>query len=457
VKKPFIFMDNLSLSGESDICDLDDPNRSRNESFKSIGSRKSSLNLGYVRLSPISADPFNKLHVQLHDRSLEHFFRQTHLKIVIVSSTPPFHVQYVNKAWSDACGWSAEEVLGLDCKFLQGEATNMRKIEKFMQKIDSAKFDSEVDLEIMNYKKDGTLMVNKLTCVPVEKSPGASKLGADALQCEVNLVCISELTDCYAASKPTRNNDLTEVGMPLDRREQSRAYAHLEKHAAPKVAEWAVISRKLNLPLTMQYMLETQAAAVLINSDGKIIHFNMAWAKFMNCQMKDCEGLPFSDFIHEITQSDQLDIIHRMFENGNDLDRLEYANLVLDAGAARRMKMEKEGYTQTTRGSSADTCELWPCAMSAARVSEDVRILMTLWVRDTPLAASTIMLAPQHGSTSAKLPESRVDKSACSLGKGRSFSTSSTSSMNSRGSLEAFGNGTPVSTTATASYRRWAL
>jgi PAS domain-containing protein len=363
-------------------------------------------------------------------------------------------VQYVNKAWSDACGWSAEEVLGLDCKFLQGEATSVWSIAKFMRKISDVNFDGQAELEVLNYKKDGTLMKNNLVCVPVGRNPG-SPVNNTLLDCEEHLVCISELTDCFGSvekttSKSSRYNPMWELGMPIDRREQSNAYSHLGKHPAPKVAEWAIISGKLTLPLTMQYMLETQAAAVLVDSDGRMIHMNPAWAQFMNCRMKDVEGLPFDMFVHDFTQPDQLEVLHRMFENGNDLDRFEYSNLVLDAGAAKRRNTQG-GWCSAP----VDANELWPCAMSAARVSDDVRLVMTLWVRDTPLAASQIMLTPQVGHLAGSIkPRSvrsvnQLSMNDLTISSYRSkMSHGSLDADNLRGSLDAFGYGTPTSTTA---------
>jgi PAS domain-containing protein len=203
------------------------------------------------------------VHSEHFNQTLEYFLSCRDRQIAIVSAAPPFHIQYVNKAWSDACGWNAEEVIGCDCKFLQGEATNAWSITKFMRKICDVDFCGEAELNVLNYRKDGTIISNKLVCVTVKSTDSDDEWDA-----EKHFACISELTEVFGSVEKTtyksaKYNPLRELGMPIDRREQCNIYPHFARHPAPKLMEWAKLSSKLNLPLTMQYIIETQAAALL--------------------------------------------------------------------------------------------------------------------------------------------------------------------------------------------------
>jgi hypothetical protein len=124
-------------------------------------------------------------------------------------------------------------------------------------------------------------------------------------------------------------------------------------------------------------------------------------------------------FIHDFTQPDQLHVLRRMFEDGNDINRLEYANLVLDAGAAARLRKDKplnvkdgkEVRGQYPGPAPFNAEDLWLCALSATKVSEDLRLVMALWVSEKPISASKIALAPRIGMkkmTGAGTPTSPV-------------------------------------------------
>ncbi|MED1863744.1 PAS domain-containing protein [Fictibacillus nanhaiensis] len=73
-------------------------------------------------------------------------------------------IVYVNQGFLDMTAYNQEDILGHNCRFLQGENTD----QKDVQKISSAlkKFES-VNVEILNYQKNGTPFWNKLTIDPI--------------------------------------------------------------------------------------------------------------------------------------------------------------------------------------------------------------------------------------------------------------------------------------------------
>ncbi|MGB7443570.1 MAG: PAS domain-containing protein [Coleofasciculaceae cyanobacterium] len=102
----------------------------------------------------------------LYERALA----ATSCGIVISDARQPKNpIIYCNQAFLDITGYSRQEVLGRNCKFLQGEGTEEDVIEQIRQSI---KTHQECHVVLKNYRKDGTLFWNELTISPVKDSNG---------------------------------------------------------------------------------------------------------------------------------------------------------------------------------------------------------------------------------------------------------------------------------------------
>lgn len=71
---------------------------------------------------------------------------------------------YCNQGFRDLTGYESEEILGRNCRFLQGDDTTDVSVEKLRNGIDQ---EEVVTVEIKNYKKDGTPFWNELQIFPV--------------------------------------------------------------------------------------------------------------------------------------------------------------------------------------------------------------------------------------------------------------------------------------------------
>jgi PAS domain S-box-containing protein len=71
---------------------------------------------------------------------------------------------YANKAFENLTGYSQEDIIGLNCRFLQGED---RDQEARFQIAEAMKKNEGVVVTLKNYKKDGTLFHNRLKIVPL--------------------------------------------------------------------------------------------------------------------------------------------------------------------------------------------------------------------------------------------------------------------------------------------------
>jgi len=71
---------------------------------------------------------------------------------------------YANKAFERLTGYSQEDIIGRNCRFLQGderEQPGRYQIKEAMAKHEA------VEVTLRNYKKDGTLFINRLKITPL--------------------------------------------------------------------------------------------------------------------------------------------------------------------------------------------------------------------------------------------------------------------------------------------------
>jgi PAS domain S-box-containing protein len=79
--------------------------------------------------------------------------------VVSDARQPDFPIVLANDAFLDLTGYAADELLGRNCRLLQGEATSRAAVAQIRTAIARQ---SDVTVEILNYKKDGTPFWNQL-------------------------------------------------------------------------------------------------------------------------------------------------------------------------------------------------------------------------------------------------------------------------------------------------------
>ena len=77
---------------------------------------------------------------------------------------PDNPVVYVNPAFERMTGYAADEVVGRNCRFLQGEDRDQPEIERLRAAIREGR---SCEVVMRNYRKDGTLFFNELAVSPV--------------------------------------------------------------------------------------------------------------------------------------------------------------------------------------------------------------------------------------------------------------------------------------------------
>ncbi|CTQ31537.1 PAS domain-containing protein [Jannaschia rubra] len=82
-------------------------------------------------------------------------------------------IVYANPAFSELTGYSSEEVVGRNCRFLQGPETTPESVEQIRRAI---REQAVTTVEIVNYRKDGRAFVNALQIGPVHDDTGETVL-----------------------------------------------------------------------------------------------------------------------------------------------------------------------------------------------------------------------------------------------------------------------------------------
>ena len=78
-------------------------------------------------------------------------------------------IVYVNEAFCRLTGYTREDVLGQDCRFLQGTCTNRETLQDIR---DTLSRGSSTRVRLLNYRKDGSTFWNELSISPVFDEQG---------------------------------------------------------------------------------------------------------------------------------------------------------------------------------------------------------------------------------------------------------------------------------------------
>lgn len=81
-------------------------------------------------------------------------------------------IVFCNQAFQQLTGYDAEDIIGRNCRFLQGPDTDQRQVDKIREAI---RTEDVVVVELLNYRKDGTTFWNTLHLGPIYDEEGKLK------------------------------------------------------------------------------------------------------------------------------------------------------------------------------------------------------------------------------------------------------------------------------------------
>ncbi|KRA65542.1 histidine kinase [Caulobacter sp. Root656] len=89
--------------------------------------------------------------------------------IVTDAHQPDNPIIFANDAFLDLTGYSRDEVIGRNCRFLQGPGTDPATVTRLRRAVADGE---DLTIDILNYRKDGTTFWNALSLSPVRGASG---------------------------------------------------------------------------------------------------------------------------------------------------------------------------------------------------------------------------------------------------------------------------------------------
>jgi PAS domain S-box-containing protein len=97
-------------------------------------------------------------------------FQRTRMPIVLTDArTPDCPIVLANEAFLKLTGYAAHEVIGRNCRFLQGPETSPHAIAEIRAGLQAERI---TNVEVLNYRKDGSTFWNRLHISPIHDDDG---------------------------------------------------------------------------------------------------------------------------------------------------------------------------------------------------------------------------------------------------------------------------------------------
>lgn len=104
--------------------------------------------------------------IRLRDRAIQ---AVTQGILITDPSLPDNPIMYVSPSFEQLTGYSAQEVVGRNCRFLQGPGTDPEAVARIREAIQAGQ---PCKVEILNYRRDGSSFWNELAISPVRDENG---------------------------------------------------------------------------------------------------------------------------------------------------------------------------------------------------------------------------------------------------------------------------------------------
>ena len=94
-------------------------------------------------------------------------------------SDPDAAIIAVSPAFVDRTGYEPEDVLGRNCRFLQGPGTSVQQVDRIRRALATR---STADVSLLNYRKDGTTFTNRFLLPPL-RAAGQARFSRGIQNC----------------------------------------------------------------------------------------------------------------------------------------------------------------------------------------------------------------------------------------------------------------------------------
>lgn len=145
---------------------LQDPHEHDTSTTRMTGDRGDGAEHALIAVEDISAQQEREEELELLHRAID----EAPVGVTIADATQDDNpLTYVNEGFQELTGYTEDEILGRNCRFLQGEETAAEPVAEMHDAIDAGK---PVSVELRNYRKDGTEFWNRVSIAPVRDETG---------------------------------------------------------------------------------------------------------------------------------------------------------------------------------------------------------------------------------------------------------------------------------------------
>lgn len=230
--------------------------------------------------------------------------------VIADANQPDLPIIYCNPAFEKISGYSQSEVLGKNCRFLQGKDTDPADIEKIRQSLQSG---NECFVVIQNYRKDGTPFWNELIISPVRDASG-------------------KITHFIGVQ-----NDITK----RKKAEESllKANEELEKKVQERTAALQNANEKLKIEIAksesaktamresearFRAIFEMTAMGIAMSDiEGQVIVSNPALQKMLGYTEKELRKMVFTQFTHPEDSASEVELFQQLIAGERDYYQME--------------------------------------------------------------------------------------------------------------------------------------
>lgn len=133
----------------------------------------------------------NKLLVESDFRLMQSLVKSQQTFILTDPSLPDNPIVYASEGFCKMTGYKRHEILGRNCRFLQGTGTDLKSVELIRKGLEAGR---DVSVCILNYKANGKPFWNHLFLAALKNDDG-EVVNFVGVQCEVNSIPIKEIKD----------------------------------------------------------------------------------------------------------------------------------------------------------------------------------------------------------------------------------------------------------------------
>ncbi len=203
--------------------------------------------------------------------------------IVITDPNQPDNpIIYVNGGFEKLTGYGPDEVIGQNCRFLQGEDRDQEGVTRLREAVRAGE---SVDVELRNYRKGGAMFWNHLYLSPVYDDEGKLVL---FLGVQNDVTARKEATEEVKRARDTLEERIRERTGELD---ESNQALRLEVEARER-AEREVRASESKLLDVLDHLLTFVA---VLDKDGTLQYINRAALDASDVTLATVIGLPFAE------------------------------------------------------------------------------------------------------------------------------------------------------------------